>query len=236
MFLAQKILHHAVNKCIRQLKQKGKTGTIMKNSLLACIIVSILLTTSFGVSATIASDPNAINYNGTIWNGTANFYYEEDGTYLSVDVDYAVFPFCPQMATYTADRLMYAYQIFVNEGSTEVSSFSVAVDISIPHGNINHDVDMGVADGKAPFAAGFTGTSAVWSFLIDTIQADEHSSVLYFTSPNPPTMGSAALHDSGLSAMAYLPTPAAIPEPQMLCFGIVLIALSGRFGIFKETK
>ena len=206
----------------------------MKNSLLVSIIFSILVVTSFGVSATIANDPHAINYNGTTWSGTAAFYYEEDGTFLSVDVDYAVIPSPPVLLPNTTNYLMYAYQIFVNEGSTEVSSLSVVVDDNIPHSNISHDVDMGILNGKAPFAAGFTSTSAVWSFLFDTIQADEHSSVLYFMSPNPPTMGSATLHDSGLSAMAYLPTPAVVPEPQALSTGIVLVALCGRFAIFRK--
>lgn len=208
----------------------------MKNSHLVGIILSIVMTTSFEVSATIADAPDAINYNGTTWSGTADFYYEDGGTYLSVAVDYAVLSSRPDCSPATADLFMYAYQVFVNEGSTEVSSLSVVVDSAIPHSNIGSYGSIGVENGTAPFAAGFTGTSAVWSFLFDPIQAGEHSSVLCFSSPNPPTMGSATVHDSGLSAMTYLPTPAAVPEPQVLSFGIVLVALCGRFVIFRENK
>lgn len=160
----------------------------MKNTVLTTVMLVVLLTVSCAMAATLNGDPSAYNDGVTTWSGNAEFYYSSvDGT-LDVDVEYAVYGpgNYPGGVSQPSGEYTYAYQIFTNPGSTQVSSLAVEILPGAPHDGITHDSAYSVILGVAPSAEAFTSSSAVWHFLFDNIEAGERSVILLFFSPAPP--------------------------------------------------
>jgi hypothetical protein len=201
-----------------------RTATIV----IACVLVATCSVSAFAIS--IALDPAAM----AGWKGTANFLATDGSDTLNVDIEYAVYNLgaYPGSDPSGGSELVYAYQIFsdTDAASVNVTNFSVGLIAGAPHDNINDDPGYGVLGGDAPTSAAFTATSAAWSFLSNTIDAGEHSTVLIFTSLGIPIMDSAQVDNSGISAIALLPTPTdtLIPEPSIMLIGLGIAALVGR--------
>ena len=198
------------------------------------VVVSVGIVLLVGVSAwggPLVSDPNAM----AAWQGTRGFYDVDvlfPGVTLDLDVEYAVY--APgQYGLSGTDpsggaHYVYAYQVFNDlAGNVPVSSFSVGLDPTANPANIGSDATSGTLGGTAPAASAFSGTSptsAVWSFLLNSIDpppANEYSTVLLFTSPYGPRWAPGSLLDGGLSDKQDLPSPT--PEPATMA----LMALGG---------
>ena len=199
------------------------------------VVVGVGIVLLVGVSAwggPLVSDPNAM----PAWQGTQGFYDVDvlfPGETLDVDVEYAVY--APgQYGKSGTDpsngaRYVYAYQVFNDLlGNAPVSAFSVGLDPTANVANIGSDGGSGTTPGcTAPSANAFSGsppTSAVWSFLMNTIDPppkNEYSTVLLFTSPYGPRWAPGSVLDAGLSDQQVLPSP--LPEPATMA----LMALGG---------
>ncbi|MGB2975715.1 MAG: PEP-CTERM sorting domain-containing protein [Phycisphaerae bacterium] len=196
--------------------------------LVVAVMAVLLGCAGLATAGPIAGDPNAM----PAWQGTQQFYATSGVRTLQVDVEYAVYApgnYGLSGTDPSGDtQYVYAYQVFNDLGGNRpVSSFSVGLDPTANVANSGFDAGSGTLGGTAPTASGFIDvppTSALWSFLLNTIDpppANEYSTVLLFTSPYGPQWAPATVIDGGLGNTQDLPSPT--PEPATLA----LMALGG---------
>jgi MYXO-CTERM domain-containing protein len=188
--------------------------------LLVTGAVSVLLVGS-AFAGPLALDATSI----PAFTGTANFNSDNA---LVVDLDYAVF----DPGVYPDDGVngddpsdgaeyVYAYQAFVQANSEAASTLSIGLVGGSGAGNAAADALHVLTGGDTPDTVSIMSASVLYLFVPDQLDAGEHSSVLLFTSPNPPQMGPASVLNSGRSDQQTAPTP--VPEPGTLG----LLALAG---------
>ena len=135
----------------------------------------------------------------------------------SADVSYAVYA----PGTYPGDRAdkdtmyVYTYQVFNDASSTAtLSSFSVGLLDGAGAVSPDDDPTYGVAGGVAPLLSRLVGsppTSVQWTIDVD---ADEHTTLLLFSSPYNYTFKAATVANGGDGDTHLMPTP--LPEPVSL--------------------
>jgi hypothetical protein len=186
----------------------------------------LFLVSGVALAGDLASDPNALVYDGTTWCGSANVSAGPNGAgkYLNATIDYCVyapgqFSYPDQGYTPTSGEFVYAYQVFIDD-DVEVFKFLVGMLESNEANNIG---TWSMTGGLDPNAMGFGGTppnldSAWWSWD-PAMQPTEKSVGLAFSSINAPLWWIGTVHNSGLQASAMVPSPSdVIPEPATLCF------------------
>ncbi len=130
------------------------------------------------------------------------------------------------------DGLVYAYQLenqgnfFVSAQIVGISNIANAID-NFPSGAV---APVEVAPGVSIFD---TGGNAVWLFSAQNIQTGENSTILVYSSPNVPELGTGLgiTVDGGTVGITTVPTPSstAIPEPGTVALlGIGMIGLMTR--------
>ena len=191
----------------------------------AAIVIILVALCGAAWSATLMTDPAAM----AGFQGSKIYQATEGGRVLEVRVEYAVYApgNYPGNDPSNGTGYVYAYQIFndIEAQSSGVSSFTVEIpefgDPARPT-VIGYDANYMDAGGTGvvPTLFAVTSDSAAWTFLLDTIDATEHSKVLFFASPVGPDWGTGSVQDGGMSDFEMVPTP--VPEP-----GVVAVLLAG---------
>ncbi len=165
---------------------------------------------------------------------------------LDIRVDYAVFaPGVFQSiagAVYTpfggfpglgATDYVYAYQIY-NQGDPDNGSGTEplsSLEIGLAGGTVlSVGEETGgafepVGVGETPAGAFSLIDSVFYSYIGSNLLLDTFSTVLLFTSPDPPAFANASVDDFGLSTQAMLPSP--VPEPGAALLGFIGLGLVG---------
>lgn len=187
------------------------------------LVSVVVLQFSTGVYAALYEDPC------DIMSGRVDFDNYSSPT-LAGFVDYAVYaPGDYSGSISFPDQYVYAYQFFNNDTSEiGIDFFSVGVLPDITVFNVLDDplFAYGVPGGVRPSVEFALTESVLYLFQLDNVAADEHSSVLLFTSDREPMMG-AGVVSGGITGgvIVELPTPA--PEPvtvALLGLGAMLAA------------
>jgi hypothetical protein len=188
-----------------------------KNSsvLLAVILFTTVLTSA--VYAALSSDANAIISDQVAFSHTSS-------PKLFGHIDYAVYAPGDYIGSLSfPDKFVYCYQIFNNPTSTAVSSFIISLDQDAAAYNPTYDAASasGVSGGINPTAYTLTPNSVSYFSPRNAIPADQHSSVLLFTSDSAPTIGTGFVAGA-LTGSISVQLPTLVPEPTTL----VLLALA----------
>jgi hypothetical protein len=173
-------------------------------------------------ATTLATDPA-----GTPgYTGAATFDGSVGSAKLYVDLQYAVY--APGRYSHASADLsggtdwVYAYQVFNRGTSTRnVTTLVVGLLENAPAGNEQADPDAGALGGIEPDSILPLSRSMLFDFWPE-VHPGQHSSVLLFTSPYPPTFGPTSVEAGGIAAQDSAPTP--LPEPAS-----VLLVLAGLF-------
>lgn len=169
--------------------------------------LAVLYCASVAWAGPLAEDPKAMEaYRGTAHFNAANI--------LKVDLDYAVYP----PGEYPNDGLagtdpshgteyVYAYQVFNVSSSGPL--FTIGITLNSCSGTHHLGLDgLHVAvGGQDPSDLFVLFDSVTFDFLTPPLPAGEFSSVVIFTSQNPPTMAMAAALGDGRSAQQIVPSP-----------------------------
>jgi len=146
------------------------------------------------------------------------------GSKWGADVEYAVYAPTAYPGSHPDKdaNYIYAYQVF-NDATSTVTLVSLSVGLEDGSGAASpqDDSGYGVSGGVAPLLSRLAGsppTSVQWAIDVD---ADEHTTVLLYSSPNSYTWTSATVVDGGEGDTHLLPSPT--PEP--LTLGV--LALGG---------
>ncbi len=170
-------------------------------------------------------------YQPATWQGQTNFFSTNGVRSLDVTVDFAVFAPGQFPGNYTpfagfaappANDFVYAYQVYntgVANGGLSTTQFSqLGINSLGPISSLGKDQsgvgptgDVGAINTNFAF---LSAQGASYLFLVPSIQVDQYSVVLLFSSPIGPTFSQASVYDSGLSANGNLPMP--IPAPGTL--------------------
>jgi len=195
------------------------------------VMTVVLMVAAAAEAGLLRDDPNAMSG----WRGWQRFAASDSAYTMEVDLDFAVYApgdFGGSSDPSGGTEYLYAYEILntVNSDSVSISSFTVGLEALSQAGNIGIDGGPpGIPDGVTPTAQGITGSSAVWSFLLDQIDYGEDSMTLIYTSPFAPQWLTGSTHDGGLSDKQSLPSP--MPEPAtiaLMVLGGVGVVLSRR--------
>jgi len=181
-------------------------ATMARTSWCAAILV-LIISSWVNALGPLVTAPGAIIQGSTIFT---------DGANISGHVDWAVFNNTPGSFPYSggyspsAGEYAYAYQIFVDAGSAQISSFAVAMNG--PADNIGNFTDLG---GVAPISQVLiSGDSAKWTFSELTEQTNSRG--LVFSSPERPETTFGSVIDHGATAFViplYSPQSHDVPEP-----------------------
>lgn len=203
------------------------------------LMITLLLAAAGVASAgTLASDPNALVWDGQTWQGTE---YLSDGAELEATVDWVVLheddwsysgytptsdPNFPGLPVYC-----YAYQIWPTNTDEVMRFFVSMLDSNEAREIGTFTVDAGDTDAVAPDVVGFEGDpidSANWRYDTGLLNG-EHSVGLVYTSVNVPIKDFLAMgwvQNGGSSAGWLMATPGnEIPEPTTL--GLLAIGVVG---------
>ncbi len=188
---------------------------------IASLLVLVLLS-GVAYAGALATDPNALYYDGTTWCGSTLM---QNGN-LKATVDYCVygpgtFSYPGQGYTPTSGEFVYAYQVFV-EGTTEVLTFAVSLDTSNAASNIG---TWSMSGGVAPDSMDLD-SEAYWEWYDGMFQGDK-SVGLAFSSSHAPKWYDGGILNGGSAATNDVPSPSdVIPEPATL--GLLLVgAIAG---------
>ncbi len=119
----------------------------------------------------------------------------------------------------------YVYTYLVNnEAASDVQQTLFSVGLASGSGAHNAGTNNSLG-GQAPDPQVITSSSFLHFY--DGIAPGSSSNITLFTSPNPPTFGSASVGDGGLSDQELMPTPL-VPEPASL--GLLVAAGMMAFG------
>jgi hypothetical protein len=196
------------------------------------VMAVVLMVAAAAEAGLLRDDPNAMSE----WRGSRRFATSDSAYTMAVDVDFAVYApggFGGSSDPSGGTEYLYAYEILntINSDSVSISSFTVGLEALSQAGNIGIDGGPpGIPDGVTPTAQGITGSSAVWSFLLDQIDYGEDSMTLIYTSPFAPQWMTGSVHDGGLSDEQSMPSP--MPEPAT----IALLVLGGVGGVFSRRR
>lgn len=187
-------------------------------------VLALLLLCSVAQAGVLATDPNALFYDGTLWSGST--VMELDA--LRATVDWCVYG--PGQFSYpglgytpTSGEFVYAYQVFV-EATTEVLTFSVGLLESNEANNIG---TWAISGGVEPTSMGIQGTppfeEAAWNWGSEEeeppsgLQPGSNSVGLAYSSINAPLMYGGYIMNGGSSAVGEVPSASdVIPEPATL--------------------
>ena len=205
----------------------SKRITVLGGSVLTLFVVVGLAGSA--AAGPLNGHPNALPG----WTGALVGQHSSGQTVLSVILDFAVFApgAYPGQVPGGAAQFVYAYQAF-NQPATTVGLTAVSVGLAAGSaaGNIGDDPSVvpgmpGAPGGIAPDIVAIGTSSARWGFgWIGGLEvgANQHSTVLVFTSPNGPKYEPATMMNGGLpTPIGVVPSP--IPEPVT----VVLISLGG---------
>jgi hypothetical protein len=199
----------------------GKGAVEMRIVIVNLLVLVLLSGVAFAGS--LATDPNALYYDGTTWCGTT--VVSSDG--LDANMDYCVYG--PGQFSYpglgytpTPGEFVYAYQVFVT-GEIEVITFFVGLDVGNQANNIG---TWSMSGGMEPDTLEISGTppdTAFWQWDDPTMQPGSKSVGLAFSSVNAPEWYAGAVANGGDAVVGDLPSPSdVIPEP-----GTVALLLAG---------
>jgi hypothetical protein len=193
----------------------AEKGAVEMRIAIANLSVLVLLS-SVAFAGDLASDPNALYYDDTTWCGTAVM---EEGN-LKATIDYCVygpgqFSYPGQGYTPTSGEFVYAYQVF-GEGTTEIITFGVGLDVSSAANNIGTWTMSGGVEPNEEKFQGSPPDSAIWKW-VPGIQQGFKSVGLAFSSPHAPMWYVGDIENGGSGAAGELPSPSdVIPEPVTL--------------------
>jgi hypothetical protein len=191
----------------------------MRSAIFSSLI--LFLVSGVGLAGDLASDPNALVYDGTTWCGST--VMSSDG--LNATIDYCVygpgdFSYPGLGYTPTSGEFVYAYQVFVDP-NVEVFKFSVGMLESNEANNIGA---FTMTDGVAPDVMYFSGTpvdSATWEWTSGLLSGSKSYGLAY-SSINAPLWWLGSIQNGGMGAAGIVPSPSdVIPEPATL--GLVLV-------------
>ena len=177
------------------------------------------------------------------WQGQTQFFSTNGVRSLDITVDYAVFSPGQFPGNYTpfagfaappANDFVYAYQVYntgVANGGMSTTQFSqLGIDTLGPISSIGKDQSgvgpTGDAGGINTNFAFLSQQGASYLFLIPSIQVDQYSIVLLYSSPIGPSFSNATVYDSGLSASGNLPTP--VPAPASAALALLGLGAAAR--------
>ncbi|HEY4308650.1 MAG TPA: PEP-CTERM sorting domain-containing protein [Pirellulales bacterium] len=161
------------------------------------------------------------------------------GKTLNASIDYAVFApgqfnayFGPGADPSNGTQYVYAYELTNTGATANVSRSANLLTVDLLPASLAQNIGyLPVANGNygtLPSGSSFADSppsSSRWSFSAPVIGLGGVSQIVLFTSPEPPTRGTAAVVGGGLQATTtvpnYVPTP--IPEPSTF----VLMAIAG---------
>ncbi len=214
-----------------------------KRVILGALVLS--LATSFAIAGPLPTDPAALpGFQGS-HNFTGPFTNDGFGDVLDAKVEYAVYApgafgasavlglpgaFDPSGGT----QYVYAYEVFDNATSTVVLQ---NLSVALIHGggitslaNITDDPmtpEGGWPTNQDLFVPGTSPEhNAKWLYSGPFPGPGQHSDILLFTSPLPPTMFNAAMQGGfGTIGSATVPTP--IPEPSSAALALTALACLG---------
>ena len=166
------------------------------------------INSAFGGGVPLSSDTTAAN------RGIVNFNASGGNSLLDIDVEFAVY--APGDYTGTdpsaGDEWVYAYQIFNDlGGTTDLTSLSIGKRVGAITANPVSDTSplVGVGGGIAPSAVDATGSAVSYSFIPDSLDPNEFSRVLLFTSPQSWGNSTSNVLNGGLTDQQDLPGPLA---------------------------
>jgi len=215
---------------------------------ITALAVLVTMLTAAASAGTLATDPNALVYDGTTWRDSVVM---TDGADLTATVDYAVFheddwaysgytpeadPNFPSLPVY-----VYAYQVS-SSGSDDVMKFYVSMLESNEARNIStFIVDSGDTDAVSASLVELSGeitATAKWEFDDGEgrgLQTGQHTVGLVYSSVNVPITSFLAMghvHDGGSQASWLVATPSDyIPEP----ITVSLMAI-GAIGLLRKRR
>ena len=217
------------------------------------LLTLVLALAGLGKSALagpLSNDPAAMPN----WANTQPF----DGPHVHATVDYAVYapghfsnsvalgaPGSPPPDPSLAQDYVYAYQIInLPASTTYITELSVGLyPNAVPLNSTNIGNFVGPPADVAALPPDFSQfnavvgapkSSAIWSYSGE-IDPTQHSDILYFTSPFPPTKITSSLYGAE-NVSRLLPTP--VPEPNTLVLGMMAalaMLLAGTFGATRSS-
>lgn len=206
--------------------------------LLVGVALSVLSCGNPAWAALLADNANALDG----WHDTLIAEHSSGEDVLSMKVDYAVFApgQYPGQVPDKDSQYVYAYQAFNQAVSTvALTAFSVGLDPLADADNIGDDASAGqpgVGGGVSPDLA-IVGTSSArwgWGWIGGfEVGADEHSTVVLFTSPNAPTWDTATMLNGGFpTPVGLLPSP--VPEPATA--SLLALGLAAMLGRWRRSR
>ena len=209
----------------------GKGYGMTRTSRLAASILASVLLTASAVAGPLGTDPTGIPG----FTGTVAFSASDGQTSLLIDLDFAVF----EPGVYPDDGIagddpsdgtdyVYAYQGFNTGaiGDAVLTTFSVGLASGSGAANVGDDPLHELTGGLSPDSAQLFADSAKFDYEPPQLPPGEWSTVLLFTSPNPPTFGDASVINGGLADQQSVPVP--LPEPTTLVLLTVVAAAARR--------
>jgi hypothetical protein len=190
-------------------------------------LIGILIAVFLAGAAVIAQagplplDPHAM---GGVDQGSQVFQNKGGPTTLTANVEFAVY--APGQFTKTfgagsdpsgGTQYVYAYQAFdvsVAPNPRTLSILTVGLLTGAQAANIEYLPVIYGNYGLLPASSSFGGSptnSARWDYTGQTIPVGQHTQILLFTSPHPPTPVTSSVVGGGLANSQNLPSP--IPEP-----------------------
>ncbi len=170
------------------------------------------------VNAALYNDSSAVMADSVTFHGTSG------PTFIGY-IDYAVYAPGDYVGSVSfPEQFIYCYQIFNSSTSAAVSDFYIDLETGATAGNPGYDAlsSSGVPGGINPSNSNLISGSILYSFSRGGIPANQHSSVLYFSSDLAPAMGTGLI--IGLNAgMVTVELPTPVPEPATI---ILLILAS----------
>lgn len=191
-------------------------------SLHVCASVVAAAACSVASAGPLGSDPNGIPG----FTGSVVF---DNGSNVSATMDYAVFApgdyggADPSGGT----DYVYAYQVFANNARYTTTTVGILDGAIVA--NAGTDPNYAQLGGIDPLA-GFPTFQAQSFFSLwnPPVNPGQYSTVLLFTSPQPPTFASASVANGGTGVQLEAPSP--LPEPStlvLLAGGLALLRRRG---------